>query len=210
MLFKKKILHHPKYQQLRLKFQDGFTLSELLIALAILGIIASFTIPKLLGLDATQQANVVTKDSASIISAALQQFRLDHKMVNSSKIGDLTPYLNYVSIDTTSIIDDKQTLGSDNCADTVNRTCLKLHNGSMFVYCPTATFGGTGVLNADWFHIDPDRTYSNTTDGPGKAVEFWIYTTGRLATRGTISTGTAYGGGTVPAAPAYDPPWFHW
>jgi prepilin-type N-terminal cleavage/methylation domain-containing protein len=50
------------------RYYSGFTLAELLIALAILGVIATFTIPKLLQSQQNQQKQAVLKETISIVS----------------------------------------------------------------------------------------------------------------------------------------------
>lgn len=52
----------------------AFTLAELLIALAILGVIATFTIPKILATQQTQQYNAIAKDDIHMIVGAYQQY----------------------------------------------------------------------------------------------------------------------------------------
>ncbi|MCE3235965.1 MAG: hypothetical protein K0Q50_2145 [Vampirovibrio sp.] len=51
----------------------GFTLAELLISLSILGIIATFTIPKLLMNQRVSAYNASAHESAASISGAYQQ-----------------------------------------------------------------------------------------------------------------------------------------
>lgn len=132
----------------------GFTLAELLIALSILGLIATFTIPKVLVAqqDMTYRANA--KDVAAAISAAYDRLRLEGQLSPDTKINDLTPFLNYVSV-YTGIMDDTYTDTNINCSNAVF-ACLKLHNGGTIAYRKDAAFGGTATTNALPIHFDPD------------------------------------------------------
>lgn len=52
--------------------QKGFTLAELLIALSILGVIATFTIPKVLQSQQNGKYNTMAKEAIATISQAYQ------------------------------------------------------------------------------------------------------------------------------------------
>jgi len=51
------------------KYRVGFTLAELLIALAILGIIATFTIPKILSAQAEQKKRAILKECYATVTS---------------------------------------------------------------------------------------------------------------------------------------------
>ncbi len=169
----------------------GFTLAELLSALAILGVIATFTIPKVLNATASGQYNSIAKETIGAMSEALTVYRVQNSMDASTEFDDITPFINYIRVDTSSLVDGAQTLTSLDCGAGTH-TCLVLANGGILYYGHTISFGGTGALNAIPFHIDPDGTYSGTTTGPYKAVQFWIYFNGRVRTRGSIESSTVY------------------
>lgn len=188
----------------------AFTLAELLISLAILGVIATFTIPKILISGRDGRYNAAAKEVASAVSAAYQRYRMENVVSSGTRFADLTPYLNYVRIDTSSLIDEKQTLTSLSCNGGVNSGCLVLHGGGVLFY-PSSTFAGTASTNALQFYYDPQPGYSGTTDGPEKSVHFFLYYGGRLTTRGTSEPNTVAAGSTYASPnPAYDPPWFSW
>jgi prepilin-type N-terminal cleavage/methylation domain-containing protein len=192
------------------KTSTGFSLVELLITLAITGIIAALTIPPLFQVPASKQStkyNAIARDTAFMIASAYQQYKMTHATVPTSfKPSDLTPYMNYVSWDTVSTIDHMQTLGSTLCF--TGEPCVKLHNGgTMKMYDPN-TFAGSATNNAVYFFIDPDGVYSGTTNGNGKLLELDLYYDGKIRTRGNLLNPTLSSAGTRTPNAAYDPPWY--
>jgi prepilin-type N-terminal cleavage/methylation domain-containing protein len=191
-----------------LKCQLGFTLAELLIALAILGEIATFTIPKILSAQQDGRNRTIAKEVAGMISEAYGQHKLASTPTSSFKPIDLLPYFNYVKYDTTITIDEVHTQGSAACSTTY--PCIKLHNGAVLMF-ESGSFSGTATTNAIAFKVDPDgKVTDGTTNGPGKSLNFWLYYNGRLSTHGAIASGTVASTGTYNPNSAYDPPWFSW
>jgi len=178
----------------------GFTLAELLISLSILGAIATFTIPKIITSQATSKYNAIAKESAAMVSEAYQLYQLQNTVSSTAGVEQLTPFMNYIATDSSTIIDDKQTGGTYTCGGGSANYCLRLHNGGILRYGRSVTynFGGTNATDVVWFDIDPDGTTDGTTNGPGKAVEFYLYYNGKITTRGYVTN------------PALDPPWFSW
>lgn len=193
------------------KSLKAFTLAELLISLAILGVIATFTIPKILVAGRNSESNAKAKEAASMIAAAYQAYKSQNTVSTLTGIKDLTPYLNYVAIDTTSTIDDSYTQGTRACTWT-SGVCLKLHSGAYIQYWPTDNFNGTANNNGVPFTVDPDGVVTDgTTNGPGKSVNFFLYYNGRVLDHGNLVSGTSYNQGvTWYADPAQVPPYFSW
>jgi prepilin-type N-terminal cleavage/methylation domain-containing protein len=164
------------------KSAKGFTLAELLIALAILGVIATFTIPKVLSSATSGQNTAIAKEAASMVSGAFSSYQLSNSIVSATTPGVLTQYMNYVATDTASALGT----GSFTCAST--EPCLKLHNGGFLQYKTTDNFGGTTTTDAVLFNIDPD---GSGTIGAATIVQ---YANGRLTTRqqaASMQTGSA-------------------
>lgn len=189
-------------------FFAGFTLAELLIALAILGIIATFTIPKVLQTNQDNKYKATAKEAAALIGQAYQVYLQDNGYSTEMVGTDLTPYINYVR-GHSGLIDDTQTDASNTC-NSVPYECFQLHNGGVLILHNAYSFDGTTSLNAIPIKFDPDGVYGGTTDGPGKAVGFFLYYNGRISDRGSIPAGTLNSGTSYGPAPAKNPPWFSW
>lgn len=199
----------PKRDSIGLAF--GFSLVELLIALAIVGVLAAFTITPLFqspqsGLSGKYTA--MAKDTAFMMMAAYEQYRAANPTVSmSTKASDLTPYMNYVKIDTSTPVDDWQSGSTWGCSASV--PCLVLHNGGTLAYWASmypfsSKPGSTSETSLLLFQFDPDgRVTDGTTNGPGKALPIVLYYDGKVGTEGTPRAGSYYS-----STPNYDPPWF--
>src|SRR5687768_5229337 len=119
--------------------KTGFTLAELLIALAILGVIATFTIPKVLQSQSDGKYKAVAKEAAATISAAYDAYKLKTTPTAATRSDDLTPFMNYVKVDSTTWSDDVPGAGAWQCGG----NCLLLHNGAILAFNPGETFNGT-------------------------------------------------------------------
>ncbi len=186
----------------------AFTLAELLISLAILGVIATFSIPKILVAQQNERYNAAAKELVSMVSAAYQQAQLDGIVSSNTQMRDLLPYLNYVQIDTSATINDRNGQGTQNCSN-VMWTCIKLHNGGIAwtaANAPPVSFNGTSALNFIWVNFDPDPS----TDIAGSGVSFGLYYNGQITTYDNLKPSSTNSLGTQGAEPNTTPSWFHW
>ena len=190
--------------------QTGFTLAELLIALAILGVIATFTIPKVLQVQESSEYNAKAKEFAGALSEARQKMLAEGTWNGSTRNSDVWPYLNYVKVESTMLVDAWQNSTTMDCS---TRSCYRLHNGAVAHSGSGAlNIGGVENTSALSFHIDPDGKV--TTDGsagtPGKGLILFIYYNGRIRTYGTVLNNTCSSAQCWVPVPAADPPWFSW
>ncbi|MBL8031854.1 MAG: type II secretion system protein [Candidatus Doudnabacteria bacterium] len=191
-----------------MKFK-AFTLAELLIALAILGVIATFTIPKILQANQIAQKNAITKEAIATVSNAYLVYKSQNSVTNSTGPTDLMQYINYVKADTVSVIDHHPTATSVNCSSGTY-TCFQLHNGGVLAYTNGNCFGGTDTTNMIYFIIDPDGEYSGSTAGSGKALNFSLYVNGGIRTRAYVLPSSTSCNTTINPNPALDPTWLNW
>jgi len=194
----------------------GFSLAELLIALAIMGVLMTFTVPALIGSSNSSlsgKQSAMARDVAYMLVSAYDQYRQANPTVstNTSAV-NLTPYLNYITTDTSSQTDTHPNNGVTyymTCSAT--RLCLKLHNGGMLML-HNESFAGTATTNTIQAAFDPNSSsISNTngSDGPNKAVQFELYYDGTMKTRGTAKSGSCHSGSCGWSGSAsYDPSWF--
>lgn len=75
--------------------QKGFTLAELLIALALLGIIAAFTIPKVLQATGNQEATAKIRETISTMEQAYYNLAMQNQLTIGSTLYDnIAPNMN--------------------------------------------------------------------------------------------------------------------
>jgi prepilin-type N-terminal cleavage/methylation domain-containing protein len=184
----------------------AFTLAELLICLAILGEIATFTIPKVLSGQQNRQYNAQAKEAIAMISAAYQKAKMDGIATSTMTPSALKPYMNYVS-NYTGLIDRYPTDTSMDC-NGGGYSCVKLHSGGVLLF-DFDNFGGTGTTNSILFGYDPDGTYSGLTSGNSKSLMIFVYYNGRVSTYANIAPGTVTAGAWPGSACAScEPSWF--
>ncbi len=176
------------------QFKKGFTLAELLIALTILAVIATFTIPKLLMSQQDARSNAVAREDLGAVNSAYYNYSLTNTVnVNTFTMELLQPFLNYTqqvptaegfSVDTYTL-----NTGSAHC-NNASYTCLRMHNGSVLFWPSNTTFTSQGCDGVGLrVYVDPDGAANATTvtDGPGKSVLFCLHSNGRTGMQGPPS-----------------------
>ena len=180
---------------------NGFTLSEVLIALVILGVIATFTIPKVLQSQQSSQYSASAKEMMAMVSGAYAAYQQSHTPDANTRPDDLTPYMNYVSVITSGTQFNNFSNTSFSPCNSSN-ICLRMHNGGLMVYTAGSTFGGTADPYALWYRYDED---GKATTGD-LSLGIFLYYSGRITTYANILPNTQAISG--PFSPGTDPPWF--
>lgn len=181
----------------------GFTLAELLIALAILGVIATFTIPKILSNQQNSQHNAIALEAAGLLSEGFQAYKLNGNTIASGTgFSAILPYINYIRRDTVTLVDDVGAM-TQTCSD-ANARCYVLANGAVIWWWDWLSFGGTTPLNAVYLHVDPDGRASSA-----KAINFFVYTDGKIRSEGDIEPNTVSSDITRNPNPGLNPVWWN-
>jgi prepilin-type N-terminal cleavage/methylation domain-containing protein len=174
---------------MRIKAFGGFTLAELLIALAILGVIATFTIPKIINAQQNQSYIAATKEVCATMANAYQQYQWNNTIDTSVfTLEQLIPSINYVAqvTDNTPVDNVVTATGSQTCGGTA--TCLKMHNGGMLWWFKNLTFDANGGRIIIYFDPDGIANYTAVTTGPGKSSQCTIWPNGRISQSGPASS----------------------
>jgi type II secretory pathway pseudopilin PulG len=179
-----------------------------------LGLIATFTIPKVLQVQQDKSFNSKAKEAMSTLTQAYQKYKLENLTALNIGIQDLTPYMNYVQVDSGTSIDDMYNRSTTPrvCGSAANLNCIALHNGAIIYYDTNHRFNGTSTTHVIDLIFDPDGklTDAATTTGPGKSLNIILYYNGMLRTRQTMESNSC-GSWSCPFGPAnQDPPWFGW
>jgi prepilin-type N-terminal cleavage/methylation domain-containing protein len=189
-------------------YRKGFTLAELLICLAILAEIATFTIPKIITAQQNGAWKAEGKETIATIANAYQLYKMNNQVSSSTGTTNLVTFLNYTKAVTSGLVDHVTGQTSLDCSA---QPCYQLHNGGMLVL-GGSTFGSTNTTNYIHFFFDPDSQYSGTTNGPGKAITLVLYFNGRVATGAERQTGhiTYLAGSPQNWGPDPSTDWFSW
>ena len=189
--------------------QAAFTLAELLVALVILGLIATFAIPKVLQSQQDTKFKSIAKETAATLSSAYQAYKLQNNPATTTPTA-LMAYMNYVSVDTSSTLDGAPVDGgfTYDCGGAPTTRCLKLHNGASLFFWSDDCFSGTSNLHIIWYLLDPDGKLTTN----GDSVWYALYYTGNILSMGSLRSGSTDCGGTVhgSGSSSFDPSWFSW
>ena len=170
---------------------QGFTLSELLVSLAVLGLIAAFAIPKVLTAVGESSARAIGNEMVGMISEAYQAERAANNgnISRGTTSQMLVDRMNYSTVITTTA--NGATTG------------VQMQNGAQLGYAAADTFadGAIGVMG---FWIDPDGAGAASTPvtvylgGDGRIFPaLSVYGAGTGTAGNTFATGTIYAASTA-------------
>ena len=150
----------------------------------------------------------MAQEVAAILSEAIQTYRLNNTISASTSWTDITPYINYVYIDSVTPIDSVPTFTTYGCNPGLYTLfCLSMHNGGK-IRLGNSSFSGTTSNNVIGVEYDPDGSYSGSTSGEGKAIGFNFYYDGKVDSFGVQQGSVCDSNGCFTSDP--DPDWFSW
>lgn len=128
---------------------EGFTLAELLVALAILGVIATFTVPKILATSQNQQKKAVFRETISAISEAISTGTMSNRLDrNSNFYAHIANKLNAVKFCPNNASTEGCWLNSSWVGEE-NEPGFVMHNGVSVAGLRTTTAGFDNIV-IDW------------------------------------------------------------
>jgi prepilin-type N-terminal cleavage/methylation domain-containing protein len=194
---------------------NGFSLTELLITLAIMSVIAVFTIPKLLQVTSSNY-NTQAHEVQKMLVQAYTKYKLnDNTPTSAFRFSDITPYINYIRVASGGEVADNEPTWPGISCSAGWTGCLMLNTGGILQYSTLFSFGGTATTNGIYVLYDPNsQKFSGagvTANGPEKAVEFYLFYDGRVLTTGNMPTPYYFDGSTIttdPPSAARVPVWW--
>jgi prepilin-type N-terminal cleavage/methylation domain-containing protein len=179
--------------------KTGFTLTELMIALGLVGILASIALPALLNAPQQGLVSARAKRGQATVASAYTQFVNDRGRSSTLRLNDFVDNINHTGEVTTGLMDapPSGTAISFDCAD-ATIACYRLQDDSVLVYDTTQPFGGTTNWHAISYFIDPDGRYEGSvttnTTSISKSTQFLLYYDGKTRTAGRALTGSLING----------------
>ena len=186
--------------------RSGFTLSELLIALGVLGLIASFTIPKVLQSVGNAQKKAIAKEAAAILSQAYEAYGLDNEPGAGFNTVLLKPYINHAEDVDAGLLDSAPSNGGMTTLGCAWAECIRLHNGAVLFLWGGGAFDGTDPETFATFLVDVDGANTGVQD----SIWMNVYYDGAIRSDESMKPGSHNTEmATGPIADG-DPDWFSW
>ena len=173
-----------------------------MIVLSLLGLIATFTIPKILGSDSGGKWRTIAKEAAASIISAYSTYQLNNGVSSATTANDFVAEMNFVARDITSNPSSVPSGQTAQAACSSASPCLQLHNGALLQYSATNSFNGTTPTSYITFSVDPDGT--GTQAG---SVTFLLYYTGRITSGSQLAGGDTTGSDALTIVT--DPAWLN-
>jgi prepilin-type N-terminal cleavage/methylation domain-containing protein len=186
---------------MRMTNQKGFNLTELLIGLGVLGVIAAVAVPKVLNASTAAVANAKVHKAAQAVANGVQKWTEQNGQSGFTTPADIMTFVQHNGrITNNSRMDWVPNTGQDyTCRASTTPTgtqanCYRMPDGAVIYFLGNLgagnnfnTFGGNG-FNGLYFGVDPDgiTTADNSNDNTSAATAFIVYGNGRLRDRGRL------------------------
>jgi prepilin-type N-terminal cleavage/methylation domain-containing protein len=171
-----------------LNAKKGFTLSELLVSLAVLGLIAAFAVPKVLTSVGNSTLLANAKEAISTISGAYEALKSDYNGMIPTTLGNnlttgLPGKMSYVQIGT-------YTQGASGTVDVFTPAAaaagvnsIRFANNAIMTFNTADVFtaGALGTIGRLVYNVDPDGT------GPNKGFTAILGYDGRVFIPGSVA-----------------------
>ena len=201
------------------KQHAGFSLAEILIALGLVAVLASFLIPKVLDAgDSGTHLNQVLRSAALEMQTAHTALTLNEELSGSHGLSELAAYFRHAKEDTTSLpnTEASNATATVTCSDS-RVLCYQFESGAILFGSATSEMTFSEPTDYDltdntlWFVIDPDGG-----SGPERGVPFSVLGNGRVITANNRTASMRQyspwtGLHAPPILPSTDiPAWFEW
>lgn len=178
--------------------QNGFTFSEMLIAMSLLALLATMLIPMVAERTTENKLLTNTKDAAAQLAQAYIAYsERGGQLSSSTSPSDIVDQMNYVREVTSTL--KIQINGADSQCS-ASTPCVLLHSGALMQYDQNASFGCTpnaAEMSSCWFCDPPSSSpcvpHSNINalrfildadgTGPDNAITLILFYNGRVTTR---------------------------
>jgi len=179
--------------------QSGVSLAEILIVLALCGVLSAFLIPKFLVTQSqtslTNKYNASARNVAFMLVTAFERYKANNPTMKGSSgngvsASDIAPYFNYVAVSSTMQLDDLEGFNDLSCNS--DDLCFKLHNGGLLHHWNDHFCNSGSDPTAIIFEFDPDAVYSGTTSGISKSIRFYLYSDGTIRTGANMKANTQW------------------
>jgi len=185
---------------MRMNHQKGFNLTELLIGLGVLGLIAAFAVPKVLNASSGAVANAKVHKAAQAVANGVQKWTEQNGQSDFTTPVNIMTFVqhngritNRSRMDWLPTSGQDYTCGASTAPTGTNANCYRMPDGAVIYFLGNIgggnynTFGGNGD-NGLYFGVDPDgiTTTDTSNSSPSVATAFIVYGNGRLRERGRL------------------------
>jgi prepilin-type N-terminal cleavage/methylation domain-containing protein len=204
------------------RLSAGFTLAEVLIALALLGVVATFSIPKIMQAQTNNHYNAVAKEAMATVRTSFMLLKEQGRLVPGvTKMSDIMKESLNATQEVGTQFDHQQNSVITVLSCSGLTTCYRLATGAIIStatdhYYQPETHDPVDN-EAVHFLVDPDGRLTSSGDplGPGKSLPVVIYPNGLMRTKDNLLPNSTlyYVNNTTQtfnSAPQNMPNWFQW